>query len=118
MHNVIEHIHDIPAFMDELWRVCQPGSIARIGTAYGKSDGAIRDLTHCRLFTERSMDDYCRGDEWYSARTWILVEARLGVANHTILHRIRNLVPFRRLLRYALWNMYDNVDFVLKKPTS
>lgn len=115
-YNVIEHIKEIPDFMDELWRVCKSGAIVRIGTAYGKSDGAIRDTTHWHLLTEKSMDDFCAGNDWYSAHTWILESSKLGVCKTRLRHFIRNFVPFRRLLRYFFWNMYDTVDFVLRKP--
>jgi len=32
------------------------------------------------------------------------------------MHRLRNLLPFRSVLRYFLFNMYDVVEFDLAKP--
>lgn len=57
--SVLEHIGDLTFVMNECWRVLKPrgtlwGSVPLAGT-----DGAWRDPTHKRFFTESTFDYFC-----------------------------------------------------------
>lgn len=56
----VEHVADLPTFMDELWRVMAPGAVAEIRHPYGWSDEAIADPTHRRQLVEMSWYYYDR----------------------------------------------------------
>lgn len=58
----VEHVADLPAFMDELWRVLVPGGVAEIRHPYAWSDWAIADPTHRRQLVEMSWYYFDR--EW------------------------------------------------------
>lgn len=58
----VEHVADLVAFMDELWRVMAPGALAEIRHPYAWSDWAIGDPTHRRLLSEMSW--YYYDAEW------------------------------------------------------
>jgi hypothetical protein len=44
-----------------------------------------------------------------------LHEARLYGDSTNILHKLRNLLPFKKYLRYFFWNIYDGISFELEK---
>ncbi len=118
MDNVLEHLEDIPGTMTELHRILAPGGTVLIKVPYGKSDWALQDPTHKHYFTERSMDYFTVGHEYsfYSEARFECLEARLVADSTTLRHVMRNLIPFRSILRYFLFNLYDGVHFRLRKP--
>jgi predicted SAM-dependent methyltransferase len=118
MDNVLEHLEDIPAVMVEVYRILEPGGLFRIVVPYAKADWAYQDPTHRHYFTERSMDYFTRGGryDFYTGEKFELRRAELVAHRATWLHRARNLLPLRSLLRYFLFNMYDVVEFELVKP--
>ncbi len=50
----LEHIKNINYFMRELWRVMKPEAIVTIIVPYYKWEGAFRDPSHVRFFTEHT----------------------------------------------------------------
>lgn len=119
MDNVLEHLEDVVSVMEELHRILKPGGTATIIVPYGKSDWAFQDPTHRHFFTERSMDYFTRehGYNFYSKSEFKLLKAKLITNNHTPRLRLRNLLPFKPVLRYFLYNVYDVVHFELQKPS-
>ncbi|HNQ89704.1 MAG TPA: methyltransferase domain-containing protein [Verrucomicrobiota bacterium] len=118
MDNVLEHLGDIPRVLTELHRVLKPGGVLRIIVPYAKADWAYQDPTHRHYFTERSMD-YFAGEgryDFYAPVRYELRRAELVAHRTNWMHRVRNLLPFRSVLRYFLFNMYDVVEFDLAKP--
>jgi uncharacterized protein (DUF2225 family) len=93
-----------------------PGGRAIIIVPYAKSEGAFADPTHKHFFTERSLD-YFNGKYEYSyySKAKFAVEYEFGSLNGNWKEKTRNLLPLRRILRYFLMNMYDEVRFVLTK---
>jgi len=116
MLQVMEHLDGIPDILDELWRILIPGGILHIEVPYGKSDWALQDVTHKHCYTERSFVPFCEKNVWYSKHRFDLVRTDLEVDSTTIMHRLRNLIPFRKWLRYFLFNMYDRLTVELRKP--
>jgi predicted SAM-dependent methyltransferase len=116
LDNVLEHLPDIVATMRELHRVLKPGGVVKIFVPYGKADRAIQDPTHVHFFTEKSMNYFTDGYHfsYYTTFRFRKIKAELFTGSCTKLMRIRNLIPFRALLKYFLFNMYDGVYFELE----
>lgn len=55
-HSVVEHLTDIIAFMEEVWRVLSPGGRVIISVPYFRSPDSFTDITHKHFFTAQSMD--------------------------------------------------------------
>ncbi len=55
-HNVLEHITDIVAAMEEVHRVLKPGGRAVFTVPYFRSTDAFTDVTHKHYFTSQSLD--------------------------------------------------------------
>ncbi len=120
MDNVLEHLDDIPKVMAELHRLLKPGGRLRILVPYGKTDWAMQDPTHKHFFTEASLNYFIEGHPYnfYSDIRFKLHEARLYGDNTNIMHKLRNLLPFKKYLRYFLFNIYDGISFDLEKIAS
>ena len=117
MDNVIEHLDDVVAVMEELHRVLRGGGVARIFVPYAKTDWALQDPTHKHFFTERSMDYFTAGHPYnfYSGCRFKVREARLYGDSTTWRHKARNLLPCKSILRFFLYNIYDAIYFELEK---
>ena len=59
--HVFEHIEDIQSVMNECHRVLAPDGLLTIRVPYWSSEGAYRDPTHVRFFTEKTFE-YWRPD--------------------------------------------------------
>lgn len=53
---VFEHISDIFSLMNKIHRVLHPDGVLIIEVPYWSSEGAFRDPTHVRFFSEKSFD--------------------------------------------------------------
>lgn len=54
----LEHVADLLAVMQEIWRVCRPGARVRIAVPYFNAIGAFRDPTHRRFFTWETFEHF------------------------------------------------------------
>ncbi len=117
MDNVLEHLDDVVAVMGELHRILRPGGRARLLVPYAKSDWAYQDPTHKHFFTEASMNYFCDGWDYsyYVPFRFRLIAARLYADRNNLRQRLRCLIPFRPVLRYFLFNLYDGIYFELEK---
>lgn len=118
MYGVLEHLRDTLSVMAELHRIMIPGAIAHIHVPYAGSHWAFMDPTHKSFFTERTLDYVRDGYDWnwYTGIRFEILQAKLTVGWNSPTAIVRNLIPFRKVLRWFLWNCYDGVDFVIRKP--
>jgi SAM-dependent methyltransferase len=116
MNQVLEHLTDVIAVMKEIHRILKPGGIVDIYVPYAKSDWAVQDPTHKHYFTERSMD-YFTDDfvcNYYSEARFRILNKDLISGKSSFKNRLRDLLPFKSVLRYFFWNIYDGVHFKLE----
>lgn len=120
MDNVLEHLDDIPKVMAELHRVLKVGGILKIWVPYGKTDWAMQDPTHKHFFTENSLNYFAEGHAYnfYSHVRFRIHQARLYGDSTNIMHKLRNALPFKKYLRYFLFNIYDGIYFELEKVSA
>lgn len=115
---VLEHLKDTLAMLGELHRVMKPGGRAHIHVPYCPSVGAFQDPTHCAYFNERTLNYVRDGFDcnFYTNVRFEILSSKLTTGSNSLTAKLRNLIPFRPLLRWFLWNMYDGVDFIIRKP--
>ena len=56
--NVLEHIHNLPALMDECYRVLKSGGVMRVIVPLFPSPAAVADPTHVRFFVPETFDRF------------------------------------------------------------
>jgi SAM-dependent methyltransferase len=117
MDNVLEHLQDVRKVMGELHRILRTGGRLRIIVPYAKSDWAFQDPTHRHFFTEKTMDYFSEGFEYsfYTPYRFKVIRAELASDSVNLRQKLRNLIPFRSILRFFLFNLYDTVQFELEK---
>ncbi len=117
MDNVLEHLEDIPRVMGELHRILKAGGKLKIIVPYAKSDWAFQDPTHKHFFTEVSMNYFSEGFgyNYYIPFRFKIHRAELIADSVSTRHKLRNAIPFRSVLRFFLFNLYDTVHFELEK---
>lgn len=118
MDNVIEHLDDVMAVMEELYRLAEPNAIVKINVPYFKSNSAFTDPTHKHFFTENSFKYFNESNplNFYSKARFEVVSVKL--ISHKqykdAKHILRNLLPAKKILNYFLFNIYDEIKFELK----
>ncbi len=84
--HVLEHIHDLIAFMEEAHRVLVPHGLFEIIVPAWTSPGAFEDPTHARYFTDRTFDHFSPdGPHAYYTKAHFRVisfEGRRTLASH------------------------------------
>jgi len=119
MDNVLEHLDDVIRVMEELYRICAKDAIIRIKVPYFKSNSAYTDPTHKHFFTETSFKYFTKDNplNFYSPARFEII--KVDLINHTeykdAKHIWRNLLPFKKILNYFLFNIYDEISFELRK---
>jgi SAM-dependent methyltransferase len=122
--HVLEHIINFVPLMEDLHRICRNGAVVKIFVPYYKYEGAFRDPTHVRFFTEHSFEYFAEGHEYsfYSPARFRTRRVELRVTSKS---RIKNLakklmpwIPFKKLLNPFLWNLYSEVYFELEAVKS
>ncbi len=116
MDNVLNLLDDVVNVIKEVHRILKPGGVFRLYVPYAKSDWAFQSLYAQHFFTERSMQKF--SDKWdphyYPHTRFELIQNKLFCNTETTLGKVRNLVPFKPLLRYYFFNIYDCIYFEMK----
>lgn len=117
MDNVLEHLIDTVAVMEELHRISKNSAIIRIYVPYAKSDGAFTDPTHKRFFTEQSFKYFSDKNRlnYYSKARFEIKRNKLiqKINKNDLKYFLRQFIPFKSILRHFLFNIYDEIDFEL-----
>ncbi|MDD4902416.1 MAG: methyltransferase domain-containing protein [Patescibacteria group bacterium] len=114
--NVLEHVASLLPTMEEIHRILEPNGIIKIRVPYAKSDAAFKDPTHKNFFTEDTFS-YFSDEHYFSfySRVRFKVE-KVEFYNYSVdwRHRLRNLLPGKKLLKIFLFNIYDEIYFELR----
>jgi SAM-dependent methyltransferase len=89
-------------FINEAWRVLEPGGIFAISTPYAESFGYLQDPTHCSPWNEATVEYFCAGTalfEVYRPRPWQI-----------------DFDPGNKRLKF-FYSKRGNMEVVLKKLT-
>lgn len=117
-NHYIEHTGDLIAFMNEVWRILEPGGIATFVSPYWSSVRCWQDPTHKRAISEQTY--------YYFVKSWREENGLLHYpikSNFEILDFKYHINPdFKDIkgqdLEYAakhLLNVYDDIKAVIKK---
>jgi SAM-dependent methyltransferase len=89
MFDVLEHLDDTLAVMEELHRVCAPGGILEIVIPHFSCSNAFTDPTHRRYFSFFSFDYFTDGHRWnfYTGCRFEIVSRQL-VFQPTLLNKL------------------------------
>ena len=103
MKHVLEHLTDVMATMEELWRIAKPGAKVHIRVPHFTGILAWKDPTHRRCFTSESFCYF--GESEYSQYT----HARFDVLSIRLRYSSapRLLSPLRRMLSKAVQRLID-----------
>ena len=118
LDNVLEHLEDVIAVMEEVYRLAKPEALIRIKVPYFKSNSAFTDPTHRHFFTETSFKYFEEKNplHFYTKASFEITKTEL--ISHTkyldAKHFFRNLLPFKKILNYFLFNIYDEISFELR----
>ncbi|HEY2060034.1 MAG TPA: methyltransferase domain-containing protein [Amycolatopsis sp.] len=101
--HVIEHLRDPLPFMEELWRVTEPGGQALFRCPYGSTDDADEDPTHVRRMFPRSWEyfaqpaywraDYGYQGDWQPVRVTLVLFPEFGECS---LPELQSMIRFQR----------------------
>jgi len=91
MYNVLEHLHDTVKVMEEIHRILAPGGTVLIKVPYYNSIGAASDPTHCRQFSECTMDYFTADGETELSAYNYYSHARFRIKSRTLHQRSRVL---------------------------
>ncbi|MBM3234369.1 hypothetical protein FJZ19_04735 [Candidatus Pacearchaeota archaeon] len=118
--HILEHIVNFLPLMEELYRICKPHAIIYVSAPYFRYEGAYRDPTHVRFFTEHSFDYFQAGVKFSHYSQARFKVRKIYLRNHFIssiknLHKkIIRFLPFKRLLNIFLWNIYSEINYELE----
>ncbi|MCB0713366.1 MAG: class I SAM-dependent methyltransferase [Ignavibacteriae bacterium] len=79
MQDIIEHLEDVPATMNEIWRIARQNCVVRIRTPHYASYYAYNDPTHKRFFGIYAFDGFLTGsqNDLYATAQFSLEERRI-----------------------------------------
>lgn len=105
-YDVIEHLENIPATMEEIQRICRPGAIVHITVPHFSSANAFTDPTHRHFFSKFSMDYFTTGHptEFYSQARFLVRSAQIQfypTLMNKLVRRFANRFPDKYEQRWA-----------------
>lgn len=66
--NIVEHLENIPRFMEEIHRICKNGAIIKITTGHFSGIDTFTDPTHKHFFTSRTFDYFIPQTDLYELK--------------------------------------------------
>ena len=91
--DILEHMPDTVAFIDECWRVLRPDSVLMIRVPHWQDKTAWLDPTHVRAFHQETFDYFDpamkRGEKYgmYTPRKWAVETRRVGGNIETVMRK-------------------------------
>ena len=124
-YDVIEHLDDVVAAMEEIHRVCRDGAVVKITVPHYSCCNAFTDITHRHYFSVRSFD-YFTGDnefEFYTERRFRKTRAEIlffPSLMNKVVRRLASRFPSQYERRWAwifpAWFLY--FELIVIKPES
>ena len=115
----IEHVSDLVAFINELWRILKPGSAATFVAPYYTSVWAIQDPTHKRFIAEQTFLYFDR--DWREANRLshypIVSDFKIEKTERSVSPAFSGKTDDE--IAYAAmhyWNVINEIAVTLKKP--
>ena len=126
LDNCLEHLNEVIAVIEELFRILKPGGKVKIIVPYFRSLWAFGDITHKNFFTVRSLDIFNVNSDIAKKYDYSKVRFTIEgiVFNETLQNRFlkRIVLKFANkwLLKYEIYfsHLYplDDLTYYLKKP--
>ena len=132
--DLLEHLDDFMAAMEEMHRILKPGALARVKVPYWNSWCRHADPTHKRGFHELTFrffdpdSPYCKERHYYSSARFHILEEAFILAPFTPYFAVPGLGEIRISNRWlkrviglvgnTLSNVILDIDLVLEKPAS
>lgn len=114
MHDVIEHIDDTIAVMEEVHRLLKKGGKLYIRVVYWNHMYSFSDPTHVKVFTEVSFDFFTgKRRNYYTDAQFEMLSC-----TYTYDRKARRIFRFEWLMKklsYFLCNIIDGMHLVLQK---
>lgn len=111
-NHTLEHVADLLGLMEEVHRVCRPGALVRVQVPYYTSEGATKDPTHVRAFSEGTFEYFTGRKETGSDYG---ISCRFEIESVKYIYRgIFRYFPCRTWLRRHLWNTVWSMNVVLR----
>jgi len=98
--DVVEHVEDLVALMEEIHRVLRAGGIAQITTPHFSSANAYTDPTHRRALGLRSFDYF---DEQHALSYYSKARFRVRTARLAFKGRLLGRLAFHLAQRWPAW---------------
>lgn len=118
-HDVVEHVADLPALMDEVHRVLRPGGRFLVTTPHFSCANAYTDPTHRRAFGLRSFDYftaahplayYCEARFQVRTAQLHFHESLLGRALRRLANRWPEYYEHRLAWLFPAWFLYFELE--------
>lgn len=116
---LLEHVEDVPALMQEVYRVCKSGVVFEFTVPYYQSVTQFKDPTHKTIIPPEMMR-YFSDDKWYGSDYGFGVNFDLMDVRYTYLppfdriNRLMIFYPLILLARRFLWNVVHSATIRLK----
>ncbi len=113
LKDIIEHLPDTMAVMEEIYRIAKPSAKIFIRTANWNSHFTFMDPTHCKAFTENSFDFFgnYEGREYYTHARFDVV--RVGRQYNISVQRFLRSKRLMKFLSRYLCNILEGLHFEL-----
>jgi len=113
LNDVIEHLPDTIAAMEEIWRILMPGGILKVRVVNWNSQYTAEDPTHVKAFTERSFDFFGKREDrkYYSKARFDIDRIDYGY-NRAVARILRSERLMHFLGRY-LCNVLEDMTFTM-----
>ncbi len=121
LYDVIEHLEDVVAAMEEIHRVCRNGAVVRITVPHFSSANAFTDPTHRHYFSRFSFN-YFTGEHEFSYYSNLRFRSRCGqivfamTFLNKLVYRLANRFPAEYERRWAwifpAWFLYFELEVI------